>query len=469
MAGLCCDSGVLPTGYTAPTHRAALFKFPPDVSPSEYNKSSIPQASAAKLHTAMGTPGMQWPSVKRMDQWNDLRGPRDLSLLTDRPSRQINTFKELPSANTLVEPADTPWTKRAAVRTVVALTSGGVIEPKKDILEIARSMVVTSLDPARKDWWARRVNSLDQLEVISTTRGLTQEEVAIRERIMRDIEEEAKKPSALAINAPAYVAPAAAVAPMVAPVVAPGAGGVAAPGGSAPAGGSQPGGPTPPGGAQPGGATPAGAAQPTPGKKARKKQQKQAAQAAQAAAQAAAATTPGAQTPPPPTGAPPSTPLAPVSFHLPGSAMQVSPGPAPQVKRISDNNFSGDPNRRAEVKLDPVENRHKLGEILKTKYGQKKPDQAAIEEWQTTLAFFNDVIPEYQPTSGRNNFPKYVMDAVNFAGTKADIFVAYLTRTDSGSSGTHWLDQYITTGILGKIAEASAEGKFFTRPNYKVV
>ena len=85
---------------------------------------------------------------------------------------------------------------------VAALASGGVVEPRKDVLDIARSFVQTSTNPETKDWWSRRVNSLDQLEVISTTRSLTAAENGIKDGILKDINEAAKNPNSLSINDP---------------------------------------------------------------------------------------------------------------------------------------------------------------------------------------------------------------------------------------------------------------------------
>src|SRR5690606_10844176 len=114
----------------------------------------------------------------------------------------------LPSANRAVDPKDTPWSPDGALKVVASLTSGGAIEPPKDILDIARSFVSSAIEPAVKDWWARRVNSLDQLEIISATRGLNAEEMSLKERLLKQISDAANDPNSLAINGPAYIAPA---------------------------------------------------------------------------------------------------------------------------------------------------------------------------------------------------------------------------------------------------------------------
>jgi len=144
-----------------------------------------------------------------IDEWNNLRGPKEEWQID--PNR-INTFKELPSSNHLVEAADTPYSQAAAVREVVATTTGGAIEPKKSILDIARSFVLTAINPAVKDWWARRVNSLDQLEAIAATRGLTGQETMLRDNILSEITRESSNVDNLAINAPEYKEPAAPLA-----------------------------------------------------------------------------------------------------------------------------------------------------------------------------------------------------------------------------------------------------------------
>ena len=123
------------------------------------------------------------------------------------------TLPSLPSANQKVDPIETPWSRSAAVKRVAEIASGGVVEPAKNIVDIARSLVATAIDPAQKDWWSRRVNTLDQLEVISATRGLTAEETVIKERILKEITEAAQKPSSLAINVAPYSAPGAAMTP----------------------------------------------------------------------------------------------------------------------------------------------------------------------------------------------------------------------------------------------------------------
>lgn len=209
MAGLCVGLGVYPSGYTAPSRRPALNKAPVLPSPVEYNKPQVPTVPGAKRHLAMAVPGLKWPSGVKMDVWNDLRGPKEDWQIN--PNR-INTFKELPSARRLVEAPDTPYSQAAAIREVVATMSGGAIEPKKSILDIARSFVLTAINPAVKDWWARRVNSLDQLEAIAATRGLTGEETMIRDNILSEITQESNKTANLAINAPEYKEPAAPLA-----------------------------------------------------------------------------------------------------------------------------------------------------------------------------------------------------------------------------------------------------------------
>lgn len=198
--------GVYPSGYTAPSRRPALSKDVVLPDPGSYNRPVVPTAPGAKLHLAMAVPGLRWPSGVKMDSWNDLRGPNEDWQIN--PNR-INTFKELPSANRRVEPDDTPYSQAAAIREVVATTTGGAIEPKKSILDIARSFVLTAIDPAVKDWWARRVNSLDQLEAIAATRSLTASETVIREQILGEITHASNNVNSLAINAPAFQPPAA--------------------------------------------------------------------------------------------------------------------------------------------------------------------------------------------------------------------------------------------------------------------
>ena len=124
------------------------------------------------------------------------------------------TLPSLPSANQKVDPIETPWSRSAPVKRVAEIASGGVVEPAKNIVDIARSLVSTAIDPAQKDWWSRRVNTLDQLEVISATRGLTVEETVIKERILKEITDAAQKPSSLAINSAPYAAPVVPPAPM---------------------------------------------------------------------------------------------------------------------------------------------------------------------------------------------------------------------------------------------------------------
>jgi len=210
MAGLCVGLGVYPSGYTAPSRRPALNKVPVLPDPGVYNKPVVPTVPGAKRHLAMAVPGLKWPSpIVKMDEWNNLRGPKEEWQID--PNR-INTFKELPSSNHLVEAADTPYSQAAAVREVVATTTGGAIEPKKSILDIARSFVLTAINPAVKDWWARRVNSLDQLEAIAATRGLTGQETMLRDNILSEITRESSNVDNLAINAPEYKEPAAPLA-----------------------------------------------------------------------------------------------------------------------------------------------------------------------------------------------------------------------------------------------------------------
>jgi len=208
MAGLCVGGlGIYPSGYTAPPHRPALNKAPILAEPAAYNRPIVPTALAAKRHITMATPGLKWPSpIVKMDAWNNLKGPADHWQIMPKSA---NTFKELPSVNRQVEAADKPYSQSAAIKAIVATTTGGAIEPKKSILDIARSFVLTTINPAVKDWWARRVNSLDQLEAIAATRSLTHSETIIRDKILREITENSNKIDNLAIYAPAYVAPAA--------------------------------------------------------------------------------------------------------------------------------------------------------------------------------------------------------------------------------------------------------------------
>ena len=208
MAGLCVGGlGIYPSGYTAPPHRPALNKSPILAEPAAYNRPIVPTMLGAKRHITMATPGLKWPSpIVKMDAWNNLKGPADHWQIMPK---NANTFKELPSVNRRVEAADKSYSHSAAIKEVVATTTGGAIEPKKSILDIARSFVLTTINPGVKDWWARRVNSLDQLEAIAATRSLTHSETIIRDKILREITENSNKIDNLAIYAPAYVAPAA--------------------------------------------------------------------------------------------------------------------------------------------------------------------------------------------------------------------------------------------------------------------
>lgn len=207
MAGLCVGLGVYPSGYTAPSHRPALNKAPVLPDPGAYNKPNVPTKPGTRRHLAMAVPGLKWPSpIVKMDEWNDLRGPKEEWQIN---TNRINTFKELPSMNRLVDAPDTAYSQSAAVQAVVATTTGGAIEPKKSILDIARSFVLTAINPEVKDWWSRRVNSLDQLEAIAATRGLTGEETSLRDKILGEITKASNDTTNLAINAPAYVPQAA--------------------------------------------------------------------------------------------------------------------------------------------------------------------------------------------------------------------------------------------------------------------
>ena len=89
-----------------------------------------------------------------MDAWNNLKGPADHWQIMPKSA---NTFKELPSVNKRVEAADKPYSQSAAIKEVVATTAGGAIEPKKSILDIARSFVLTAINPEVKDWLAELI------------------------------------------------------------------------------------------------------------------------------------------------------------------------------------------------------------------------------------------------------------------------------------------------------------------------
>src|SRR5690606_35715880 len=176
MAGLTECSNFYPYGYNAPGTEAAIAKFAPPLAPNEYNKHRLPIPASARRHDAIPVAGNRWPSSRKQDYWNNINIRQSLPEVP----RRFN-IDALPSANRAVDPKDTPWSRSGALKVVASLTSGGAIEPPKDILAIARSFVSSSIDPARKDWWARRVNSLDQLEIISAPRGLNAEKMSLKE------------------------------------------------------------------------------------------------------------------------------------------------------------------------------------------------------------------------------------------------------------------------------------------------
>ena len=186
-------------GYTAPNARAAAPVMPKQLAPSEYNKNELPIPASARRHTAVGLTGDKWPSGQPQDHWFNYDPAPNLPQIAIKP-----TLQGLPSSNQAVDPVDTPWSRGAAIARVAALASGGVVEPKKDILDIARSFVSTVTDPATKDWWSKRVNILDRLQVISTTRGLTADETAAKGRILAEIDKAAQDPASLT---PAAYAP----------------------------------------------------------------------------------------------------------------------------------------------------------------------------------------------------------------------------------------------------------------------
>ena len=432
MAGLCCASGFYPYGYTMPNQEGTIAHFPKQIAPSEYNKNELPTAPSARRRTALATPGVVWPSSNKQDQWNNINPAPTLPIIPTR--LKIGT---LPSANQTTDPIEIPWSKNGAVKVIAAVASGGVVEPQKSVVDIARSIVLTSIDPAQKDWWARRVNTLDQLEVISATRGLSSEETAMKERILKEISDESKKPATLAYNAAPYVAPTPAMTlddfklGMTTALMAnrkaeqkvkPERLGILSPMGVLAKFSSRP-------GMSPFMSSALNAKTP------KKEDTKQ--------------------------DMPSLDPLQ-IVFAPP------SPKSAP---RMIQNTELGPPSSDfAEVKLDPLANRYSLKALLGSLYGNKKVDETNIDTWKDALKWFDDHILEYvNSTKGKSHFPKYIMDVIDRSSPKSDIFVAYLTRTQDGNPSEFFIKKYVADGTLSKIAEASASGKFLLHPNYQVV
>ena len=315
---------------------------------------------------------------------------------------------------------------------------------------------LNSSRPRAKGWWARRVNTLDQLEVISATRGLTAEETVIKERILKEITEAAQKPSSLAINAAPYTAPVVPAAPMTSAeyqlsmaqaLTLHAANERKLMGAATPplkilskTGKSMPG---PPPGSPPPFKSPS--IPPfTPGPP---------------------PLSPSIINPKLPKGGPPSPTLAPMAFHSPPSTPHVG-----VVKRITNTNFGPASNDPAEVKLDPITNRRNLATLLLQRYGARKPDEYEKDTWHDALMWFDDLVQEYTAPAGKKaNFPKYILDVIDRASPKCDIFVAYLTPVIDGTLTDFFLNKHTTDGSLPKIAESSASGGFYYHPNYRAV
>jgi hypothetical protein len=458
MAGLSGTSGFYPYGYTAPGKEAAVARFPPALAPAEYNKNELPKPRSAHKHTILATPGVVWPSTHKQDHWNNINPAPTLPVAPTRFN-----IEALPSANQKVDPIETPWSQGAAVKRVAAIAAGGVVEPAKNVVDIARTLVSTAVDPAQKDWWARRVNTLDQLEVISATRGLTAEETAIKERILKEMTEEAQKPSSLAINSTPYAAPGAPLTsndialslqrvlvgnrrPRAATTTTATTAGLSSPMQSLtnvplPATGISP-------------------------------------FLASALNTSQTGQTPQnvSGTPPtPPTlpsfttsqmqGGPPSPTLAPLALHFPPGTPQVG-----VVQRITSTEFGPASNDPAEVKLDPITNRRNLATLLAQKYGTRVPPEYEKDTWHDALSWFDSLVQEYTVPPGKKaNFPKYILDVLDRASPKCDIFVAYLTPVINGTLTDYSLNKRTADGMLPKIAESSAKGEFYYHPNYRVV
>jgi hypothetical protein len=310
-----------------------------------------------------------------------------------------------------------PWTKEAAKAQLAAASSGGAIEPKKDIKAVAQTFVETSTDPAEKYWWSQRVNALSQLETIEITRSLNAEESRLKSEVLKEIGEKSQDVSQIR---------AALARPHVPATPFPSAADI---------------------GAAVAAALPAMASSSS------------SSSSSSSLASSSLSTTP-------------------VVVHATSPAATGSaPGPS-AVRLITDNKLGPSSHDSADVQIDFKANIEKLDELLNYKYAKKLTDPPLIHKamWRDVLHVFGTPDEYYAYTSplvGKHTFPQFIIAQLEKSPKETRILTSYLLDKGTADDGVKqlntWAAEHASDPKLLLIAAASKEGRFAEHRNYHVV
>jgi hypothetical protein len=205
MAGLAPACTLFePFGYNNPTRPAASYTWPHPPPPSDYDRGALKPATWARKHTPIAVRGPMRLSLKKQDFWGNVNASDQFSPAAP-PSSYNATLLTTSYAKTT--PVPHPWTKEQANAETAEAASGGTLDVKTDIKDLAKTYAETATDPAEKYWWSERVNRLALIDAISSQRGLNGAEESAKSKILQEITKRARELAVMAI--PAYV-PAAA-------------------------------------------------------------------------------------------------------------------------------------------------------------------------------------------------------------------------------------------------------------------
>ena len=204
MAGLNHCSGFTPFGYQL--QPVASTQLPAPVPPREYNRSTLPPAPWARIHTPAPIYGPVVPPLNGPDIYGNQNAQDEPFPRIPPEAYNVGAIQTTYDKHT---PVPVPWTKKEARAQLAASISGGSIEPRKDIKDLAQTFAETAVDPAEKFWWTKRVNILTQIDAIEATRGLNVEEGKLKSAVLKEIADKSQMLPPVASLATPYAAPAA--------------------------------------------------------------------------------------------------------------------------------------------------------------------------------------------------------------------------------------------------------------------
>lgn len=196
MSGLNPCSEFYPWGYNDPLQPPAQKLFPKPTPPSDYNRNAIRGPAKSRVHVPVPVSGPMRPPKNGQDFFGDKNAATWLPAPQDPKSFNVNAIG---TNYTATYPVLTAWSREAA-KSQVADSSGGAIEPPKDLRAVAETFAKTASDEKERDWWERRVNALSQLEAITITRGLNPQEQQLKDEILKQITDKSSNIGTITAN-----------------------------------------------------------------------------------------------------------------------------------------------------------------------------------------------------------------------------------------------------------------------------